>query len=68
MDGATATLWVLAILGGLGLIKKLILLGLPDLKEVIDRVLTFAEWCRDRWRRFNEHTTSFPSTSEDVRQ
>ena len=52
MDGATATLWAFAILGVLGALKNLILFGLPDIQESIDRLLTFFEWLRDRVKRF----------------
>jgi hypothetical protein len=54
MDGATFTLWAFAILGALGTAKYLIVVGLPDVEQVIDRVLTFCERVRARWRRFRQ--------------
>jgi hypothetical protein len=48
----TVTLWAFAVLGVVGALKKLLIFGLPDVQGAIDRVSTFLEWLRRRWRHF----------------
>lgn len=44
--------WVFALVGFIAFLKKVVIFSLPDLQEIIDKVLTFFEWLRARWAKF----------------